>query len=158
MDLVVVGASWLHLVATVALLGYYAILGLVVLPVLRRTVPDDVLGDSVAALYRRGLPVIVGSFLVFLATGVYLMGTDPKFGTLGSFSGGMAPTLFLVKHVIVLGMVGLAVYVDGLVVKRIAATGAVDRPAAVRRFALIAQVMALLGAVVLLLTAAAQAS
>jgi len=158
MDLVQVGAAWLHLLATVAMLGYYAILGLVVLPAIRRVVPPRELGDSIAAMERRATPLIIGSLAIFLATGVFLMTTDPRYGGVGNVAGSTWATLFLVKHVVVLAMVGVGVYIDALVVRRFAAAEAPDDPAAVRLLVLSSGVMTLLGAVVLFLTAAAQGS
>ena len=159
MDLVQVGATWLHLVATVALIGYYAILGLLVLPVLRTTVPAREVAASVAALEGRALPVIFGSLAVFLATGVYLMVNDARYGGLGDVTGSTWATLFLVKHVVVLAMVGLGRLHRRPGGSAIRGPGeAIDRPAPVQRLEVAAGVMTLLGAVVLLLTAAAQAS
>ena len=80
MDLMHVGATWLHLMATVAMLGYYAIVGLLILPVLRRIVPSRELGETIGAVERRALPVIIASLTIFLATGVYLMGADARYG------------------------------------------------------------------------------
>lgn len=157
MDLVNVGATWLHLIATVALLGYYGIVGLLVVPVLWRIVPARELGVSIASVERRAFPVIIGSLAVFLATGVYLMGVDPQYGGVGDVSGSAWATLFLVKHLVVLGMVGVGVYIDALIVRRFALPEATDH-AAVRRLEVAAGFMTALGAVVLLLTAAGQAS
>ena len=153
-----VGATWLHLMATVAMLGYYAIVGLLVLPVLRRIVPGQDLGETIAGIKRRALPVIIGSLVVFLATGVYLMGADARYGGVGNVTGSTWATVFLVKHLVVAVMVGLGVYFDALVVRQIAPAEATAQTASVGRLMIVAGVMTLLGAVVLLLTAAAQAS
>ena len=158
MDLVQVGATWLHLIATVAMLGYYAILGLLVLPVLRQLVSARQLGETIAGVERRALPVIIGSLAVFLATGVYLMGADERYGGVGNVTGSAWASLILAKHVVVGVMVGLGIYIDALIVRRIAPPEATDQTAAVRKLAVAAGVMTLLGAVVLFLTAAGQAS
>ena len=158
MDVVHVGASWLHLLATVAMLGYYAVFGLVVLPVIARIIPGPELGRTIAAVEGRATPLIVGSLIVFIATGVYLMVNDPAYGGLGYVDGSSWATIFLVKHLVVGAMVGVGVYIDALVVRRFAAPGSDDQPAAVRRLALACGVMTLLGAVVLLLTVVGQAS
>lgn len=158
MDLAQVGATWLHLLATVAMIGYYAILGLVVLPAMRSLVPARELGESIVAIERRATPAIVGSLVIFLATGVYLMTTDPRYGGVGNVTGSAWATLFLIKHIVVLVMVGVGVYIDALVVRRFAANGAPNDPAAIRLLVMSSGVMTLLGAVVLFLTAAAQAS
>jgi len=155
MDFANVSATWLHLVATVAMLGYYAILGLIVLPVIRRTVAPRELGESIAAVERRATPVIVGSLIVFLATGVYLMVTSSRYGGVGDLGSPWA-TIFLIKHLVVGAMVALGVYIDALVVRGFADPGSPGQPAAVRRLELAAVLVTILGAVVLLLTAAGQ--
>jgi len=157
MDLLHVGATWLHLLATVALLGYYAILGLVVLPVIRRLVPARELGESIAAIQGRATPIVGVSLLAFLATGVYLMVTAGQYEGLGNVTGSTWASLFLVKHLVIGVMVGIGVYIDALVVRRFA-VAAGDQAASLRRLTLATVVMTALGALVLLLTAAGQAS
>ena len=158
MDLVQVGATWLHLLATVALLGYYAILGLVVLPAIRGLVAPGELRDSIAAIERRATPFVVGSLVVFLATGVYLMVTDSQYGGIGDVTGSTWATLFLVKHLVVGLMVGGGVYIDALVIRQFGLPGSMSQASALRRLAVSTSVMTVLGAVVLLLTAAGQLS
>ncbi len=159
MDVVQAVAGWLHSLATVTLLGYYAILALVVLPVLRRTVNGPALGRVIPAIERRALPLILGSIGVFLVTGTYLLLTDDRFLGLGHVFGSTWSTLLVIKHVLVIALIGIGVFIDLLVVPDI--TTPVDeaaRTAAIRRLARSASAIATLGAVVLLLTAAAQAS
>lgn len=158
MDVMQVSASWLHLLATVAMLGYYAVFGLVVVPVIARIVPAAELRAAVAAVEGRATPLIVGSLIVFLATGIYLMVNDPSYGGLGNVGGSTWATLFLVKHLVVGAMVGVGVVIDAIVVRRFAGPRVVDQPGATRLLVGLSGVMTLLGAVVLLLTAAGQAS
>ncbi len=159
MDLIQAGALWLHALATVILLGYYALLALLILPVLRRTLAGPSLGAAIGAIERRALPLVVGAVAVFLVTGGYLMLTDTRYGGLGDFFGTSWAILILVKHAVVLVMVGIGVYVDLLVVPDVAlAATEPDRDLAMHRLATAANAMTLLGALVLLLTAAAQAS
>jgi uncharacterized membrane protein len=133
-------------------------LGLLVLPVLQRIDQGPQLGETIGGMERRALPVIIASLTVFLATGVYLMGADARYGGVGNVTGSTWATLFLVKHLVVFVMVGLGVYFDALVVRQIAPPEATVQTAAVRKLTVVAGVMTVLGAVVLLLTAAAQAS
>jgi uncharacterized membrane protein len=158
LDLVPVGARWLHLVATVTMIGFYAVLGLLVLPVLTRVVTARQLGDTIAAVERRALPVIIGSLAIFLATGVYLMGADARYGGVGDVTGSAWATLLLAKHLVVAVMVGLGVYIDAIIARRMAPPEETDQVAAARRLTVVAGAMTVLGAVVLFLTAAAQAS
>jgi uncharacterized membrane protein len=151
-----IGAIWLHLVATVTLLGYFAVLGLLVLPVLRRRVSSREFVVTVAALERRALPLVIASLGVFLATGVYLMGNDSRYGGLGSIDSAWANVL-LAKHLVVLVMVGLGVFFDILVVRAAKAPEGIDQAAQVRSITRAAMGMTILAAMVLLLTAVAQA-
>jgi len=158
-DVVQAVAAWLHSCATVILLGYYAVLALIVVPVLRRAVDGPTLGGAIAAIERRTLPLILVSIGVFLVTGTYLLLTDDRFLGLGHFFGGTWSTLIVVKHVLVVALVGIGVYIDLLVVPDVAnPVDEASRSAGVRRLARSASAMAALGATVLLLTAAAQAS
>jgi uncharacterized membrane protein len=158
-DVVQVAAVWLHSLATVILLGYYAVLALILVPVLRRTADGPALGRAIPAIEQRALPLILASVGVFLVTGTYLLLTDHRFLGVGHFFGSTWSTLIVIKHVLVVVLVGIGVYVDLLVVPDIA--NPIDEAArtrATRRLAGSASAIAALGALVLLLTAGAQAS
>jgi uncharacterized membrane protein len=158
-DIVQAVAAWLHSLATVVLLGYYAILALIVLPVLRRVVDGPALGRAIPAIERRALPLVFASIGVFGVTGMYLVLTDDRFLGLGHFFGSTWSTLIVIKHVLVAVLVGIGVYIDLLVVPDIAnPVDEATRTVAIRRLARSASALASLGAIVLLLTAAAQAS
>jgi putative copper export protein len=141
------------------LLGYYAALGLLLVPVQRRTADGPTLGRVIPAIERRALPLILACIGVFLVTGTYLLVTDHGFLGIGHFFGSAWSTLIVIKHVVVVALVGIGVYVDLLVVPDVA--NPVDeaaRTAAIRRLARSTGAMTALGAIVLILTAAAQAS
>lgn len=159
MDIVQAAAVWLHSLATVVLLGYYAILALIVVPILRRVVNGPALGRIIPAIERRALPLIIGALVVFLATGLYLMLTDERFLGFGRFFDSGWSTLIVVKHLVVAALVCAGVYLDLLVVPGI--EGSADeaaRAAAVGRLARGMTAVVALGAIVLLLTAAARAA
>ncbi len=152
------GAGWLHSIATVVLLGYYAVLALVVVPILGRTLDGPALGRAIPAIERRALPLILASIGVFLVTGSYLLLADDRFGGMGHFFGSAWSTLIVIKHLVVVALIAIGVYVDLLVVPDVATP--VDEPArsaAIRRLARSASAITILGGLVLLLTAAAQA-
>ena len=158
MDIVQAAAVWLHSLATVVLLGYYAILALIVVPALTSLVNGPAIGRVIPAIERRALPLIVAAIAVFLVSGLYLMLSDARFSGFGRFFDSTWSTLIVIKHVVVVALVGVGVYLDLLVVPAIA--GPVDeaaRMASVGRLARAATAMVILGAIVLLLTAAAQA-
>ncbi len=157
MSITLVGAAWLHLGATIVVVGYFAVLTLFVLPVLGRALPGALLGTTVASIERRALPVVVGSFVVFLATGIYMTGGDARYGGPGSIDSPWA-TIVLVKHGVIVVMLALGAWVDAVAVRAGASTDDGGRASAIRRFTLGSGVLTALGLLVLLLTAAAQAS
>jgi uncharacterized membrane protein len=157
MSIIGTGAVWLHLVATVVLLGYFAVLTLFVLPVLTRALAGAALGTTVAAIERRALPFVIASLVAFLASGIYMAGSDTRYSGAGSIDSPWA-TIVLVKHGVIVGMLAVAAYVDALAVRAGSSADDVRRASAIRRFTLGSGVLTALGLVVLLLTAVAQAS
>lgn len=140
--------------AIVVLLGYYAMLSLIVLPWISSGGSREP-GCVLAALERRALPWILGSIALFTVTGLVLMAAHT----------GLNPVwtpLIIAKHVIVGAMVALGVAMDRVLVPRVDGTWwtpAVEPTTDVRDLRPIAQasaVMGVLGALVLLLTAVAQ--
>ena len=157
MDLAHVLAVWLHTLALVIALGYYGILGRVVLPAFKRSLDGSAQATALVAIERRALPLLVLSIALFTATGVYLLVIDPDYSGLGSVFASTWTTLMFVKHVLVVGLVVLAVAVDRLVRRVAAATSDGARVAALKRLELSAEAATGLGALIILLTAAAQA-
>jgi uncharacterized membrane protein len=158
MDIAATIATWLHALATVIVLGYYGILGRIVLPALVRSVEGPALGRAIGAVERRALPLLVVSVGLFVVTGFYLLVVDEAFAGLGNFGSSSWATLMLAKHALIGFMVAGGGLVHFLVLR-------VDDPAlpdderlpAVRHLRLAAEAMTGLGALILLLTAAAQA-
>ena len=157
MDPLAVATIWLHLLATVTLLGYSASLAVVFVPVLRRTLPTAQLTDTLAAVERRALPIVIGSLAIFLATGIYLMGVDPRYAGAGTI-GSTWTTVLLVKHLAVIAMVGVGLILDALIVRAAAAADEAARALALGRLTFGLGGMAVLGSFVLLATAVAQTS
>jgi uncharacterized membrane protein len=113
----------------------------------------------IPAIERRALPLVLASIGVFLVTGTYLLLTDDRFLGFGHIFGSAWSTLLVIKHVLVIALIGIGVFIDLLVVPDIANPVDEDaRTVAIRRLARGASAIATLGAIVLLLTAAAQAS
>ena len=159
MDYLQIGSSWLHLVATVVLLGYVGAIGLVVLPVLRRHVDLATVCELTAAFERRALPVVVAALVAFLATGVYLTVSDDRYGGAGNVVGSGWATIITLKHVLVAVVLGLGLYADGLIARKLTVADASDGRAALSRLDVVVKAMTVAGATVLLLTAvAAEAS
>jgi uncharacterized membrane protein len=158
MDGTWVAAAWLHSLAMVIVLGYYGILGRFVLPGLRKALDGETFGRSLLEIERRALPFLVLSVVLFTATGMYLLIADARYAGLGNLFASTWTTLLTVKHMVVVVMVVLAWGVDRLVVA-VAETGdGAARETSLGILGLAAEGMTVLGAIVLLLTAAAQAS
>ncbi len=158
MDIAQVLAVWLHTLALVIVLGYYGILGRVILPALARSLELPAQSAALVAIERRALPIVVLSVALFVATGTYLLVINPHYAGIGDFFASTWTTLMFIKHVLVVVMVVLAVNVDRLI-RRIG-TGTSDdaRESALHRLALSAEGATGLGALMILLTAVAQAA
>ncbi len=163
MNVLAVGTTSIHAIAIVVALGYYVVLSLIVLPWLSSggsREPARVL----AALDRRAMPWILGSVVAFTVTGVLMMLASPESEGLGNLGGSTWAVLIVVKHLVVVAMVVLGVVMHRVLVPRLDGTWwtpAVEPSTDVRDLRPMAQAsaaMSLLGAVALLLTAAAQAA
>ncbi len=158
MDPTLVGMSWLHQAAIVTLLGYYAVLATVLLPALERSLDGNQLARAVGSIGRRSRVLAVGSVVMFLVTGTYLLVTAGRYHGLGNLFASSWTTLITVKHLVVLVMLMLAVAVDRLAMAVSRATSDEARRTALGVLHLAAEGTTALGLLVLLLTAAAQTS
>jgi uncharacterized membrane protein len=154
-DVLEVGATWLHTLAFLIVLGYYGILGRFVVPTLERTLDGPMLTRTLVALERRALPWVLLCVGLFIVTGVYLLVVDPHYHGLGNISGSWG-ALMLLKHLLVAGLVGLGILVDFLVRDLDWAPDTAALRRAVGRIGLVAEGMTGLGAVIILLTVVAQ--
>ena len=151
-------ALWAHALSTVIVLGYYGILGRIVLPGLERSLDEPEVAGAVQGIERRAVPFVAISVVAFILSGVYLLAVDPSFEGIGRYDSGWA-ALMLVKHLLVGLMVlgGVAVH---WLVGQAAESGLPDgeRRASLGHVRLASEATTALGALILLLTAAAQAS
>lgn len=148
MDIALLVALWLHTVAFVIAWGYYGIVGRFVIPVLDASGSDVTRESLLVAIEKRALPFILLTVAIFVITGTYLLLVDDRYAGLGNFFASGWTVLMLVKHVVIVGLVAAAVWYDYLV----------RRLADIRRARIAAEIATGLGAVVALLTVAAQLS
>ncbi len=158
MDVPHVAAVWLHTVAFVIAWGYYGVLARIVIPALRRSLDRQVAARTLVEVERRALPLVGLSVVLFIATGSYLLVTDPAYAGLGNFFATTWTTLMLVKHLVLVGLVALGVAVHALIVGANEAPDPAARERSTGLAELAAEAATAVGAVVALLTAAAQAS
>lgn len=156
MDIPQVLAVWLHTLAFVIVMGYYGILGRVVLPALERSLDGPAQAAALVAIERHALPLVLLSVALFAVTGTYLLFIDPHYAGLGNFFASTWTTLMLIKHVLVIALVALGVMVDRFIRHVGEATSDSARGSALRRLELSAEGATGMGALVILLTVVAQ--
>lgn len=141
---------WLHAIGTVILIGHYLLLSVIYLPVLEKNG-----GTFLSEISKRSRPWMYISLVIFMVTGIYLMFADPNYLGVGDF-GNFWSIMMLVKHLLVVGMIGLGFWYNALL--RVGPMMASNNNAelGLRRFRMFSNLMAISGVLVLLLTALAQ--
>ena len=99
---------WLHAIGTVILIGHYFVLSVVYLPVLEKGG-----GVFLSQISKRSRPWMYASLVIFMVTGIYLTVADPNYMGAGDFGSPWA-VLMLIKHVLIVGMIGLGFVFNGL--------------------------------------------
>jgi hypothetical protein len=156
MDVLQILAITVHTLGLVIALGYYGLLGRLILPALRPTLDGPGLVAALVALERRAMPLVVLSAVAFSLTGAWLLVDSPQYAGPGNVFASTWTTLMLLKHVLIAGIVGLALLVHRQVGRIGAALPALTPEADLRRLSLYAEGLTALGAIVILLTATAQ--
>ncbi len=155
-QVLIVASNWLHAVATVLLLGHYALLSLIYLPALNQRLGVAATRTVVEQVSARITPWVLGSLGVFVVTGIYLMLASPHYLGVGKFVNAWS-ILMLIKHVLVLVLIGLGSYLN-VIVRGWAQPSATEatRADGLSRLQGVVNAMMVSGAVILLPTAAAQ--
>ncbi len=146
---------WLHALATVVLIGHYLLFALIYLPVFKNNQANPMSGAILSEISNRSRGWLYAALLIFIITGVYLLLTNPNYLGLGNF-GNTWSILMLVKHIIVVGMLIAGFWFNAI--KRVGPEARTnpDPSQALAPFALYVKLMAIAGALVLLLTAVSQ--
>lgn len=156
MDYTQLVAVSVHTLAMIMVVGYYGILGRVILPGLRQSVDDAKRAPVLLAIERRAAPLVVLAIGLFVITGAYLLLVDDQYAGLGNFSSTWA-ALMLVKHLLVIAMVVPGVLVDYLI-RGLVAADAEGQRRDMALLGLAVEATTGLGAIIVVLTAAAQLS
>ncbi len=156
MDIPQVLAIWLHTVALVIAWGYYGILGRIALPALEHSLDRQSLATTLLGIERRAVPLVALSALLFTLTGSYLLVIDPHYAGLGNVFASSWTLLMLAKHGMVIAFIALAVAVDRLIRRVARTTDTGPRQRDLRWLGFTAEGATGLGALIVLLTAAAQ--
>jgi uncharacterized membrane protein len=155
-QLLVILSYWLHSLATVILIGDFILLALVYLPAFASKQENPASGILMGEISRRSRGWLYAALVIFIITGIYLMLVDPNYLGLGKF-GNTWSMLMLVKHILVLGMIGVGLVYNAVLRIGPQITTGIDTSAAFARFKQYSYLMAGLGTLVLLLTAISQA-
>jgi uncharacterized membrane protein len=156
MDLVLVICLAVHTLSMVVVLGYYGIFGRILLPGLRRTLDPGRLAESLVSIEQRARPFLVLSIAAFAVTGIYLTFADEQYQGLVDIASSAWTTLILLKHLVVALLVGLGILLDRLIEELASWAPEAPPERSVRHIGLLAEGLTALGAVVILMTAAAQ--
>ncbi len=151
-EIVVALLIWLHSLATVVFIGYFVVLSFIIIPPLAEAES----GPQLALISNKSRGWLYAALLSFIATGVFLMFADPEY--LGFMDlGNLWGVAMLVKHVLVLLMIGLGFWFNGLI--RVGPMMNKEEGASkeIARFRIYINWMTGIGLLVLLLTALAQA-
>lgn len=141
---------WLHALGTVVLIGHYLLLSVIYLPILEKGG-----GEFLSQISKRSRWWMYASLVIFMVTGIYLMLVDPSYLGVGNF-GNLWSVMMLVKHLLVIGMIGLGFWYNGFlrVGPMMASTNNAEM--GIRRFRMYSNLMAIAGIWILLFTAIAQ--
>jgi uncharacterized membrane protein len=158
MDPVHVVATWVHTLAFVIAWGYYGVLGRMILPGLAGTLGRPAQIDVLVAIERRALPLVLLSVVLFTLSGTYLLLVDPAYAGLGNVLASAWTALMFAKHGLVVVLVILGVLVDRQIRRLAEAGDDASRVALFARLRLATEGATAAGALIALLTVAAQAS
>lgn len=151
--LLLAAATALHALATVVFIGHYLLLALLYLPVLATA--DTGRWVALSEVSKRSRPWLYVSLLVFFLTGIYLMLVDTNYLGIGKFSNSWA-ILMLVKHVVVLVMIGIGLYYNAVARVGPALRTRPGDAQTMARFRSYVNMMSVSGVLVIVLTALAQ--
>jgi uncharacterized membrane protein len=146
-------SSWLHVLATIVMIGYFIFTSLIYLPIFERQMQANALRDLLEQISARFRPYFGGSLLIFLVTGAYLMLINENYLGIGHFFSNPWSALIVIKHMLVLVFLALAIFSERAFLGQIS-----DRkPEALKQYRWALIINTVLGVAILLLTSIAQA-
>ncbi len=146
-------STWLHVLATIVMIGYYLFTSLIFLPVFERQMQANALRDLLEQVSARLRPFFGGSLLIFIVTGTHLMLINENYRGLGNFFGNPWSILIVIKHVLVLAFLALAVFSERVYLRQVGD----ENPKALKQFRVAFNITTVMGVVILLLTSIAKA-
>lgn len=145
-------STWLHVLATIVMIGYFGFTSLIYLPVFEQHMQANALRDLLEQVSARLRPFFGGSLLIFLVTGTHLMLINKNYLGLGNFFGNPWSVLIVIKHVLIVAFLALAIFSERSFLGQISD----QKPEALKQFRWAMNFNTVLGVVILLLTSIAQ--
>jgi len=149
---------WLHGLATVVMLGFFLLMQFIFLPYFEEQAGGEAAEAAVNKIYGRFMPWVAAAFVVFIASGIYLMLRDPHYPGFGRIFANAWAAAMAIKHVVVVLMLAIGGWLN-IALRRGAASAAHAggrETGQISRVKLALSAMNLCAASVLLLTAIAQ--
>ena len=147
-------STWLHALATVIFIGYFALLALIFLPAMKDK-PDIEAGVVLAAYSKQSRLWMYAALLIFTITGIHLTVVDANYLGIGDF-GNLWSILMLVKHILIVGMMVAGFWFNVMLRVGSMLSSKTGFPQAFTRFRFYVNGMAVSGSLILLLTALSQ--
>lgn len=146
--------TWLHAIATVVFIGHPLLLATIYLPAFAQA-KADVAGPILSGVSKRSRSWMYASLIIFMITGIYLMIVDPNYLGVGQFSNAWSVAM-LIKHILILAMIGLGFFYNAILRVGPMMSSNNNAEAAIARFTSYSRWMAIMGVLILLLTAFSQ--
>lgn len=148
-EIVLAASHWLHLIATVIWIGGIFFILFVAIPSAKQILGSEA-GKLIGEISKRFTPIANYSIIFLVVTGIVLTFLNKQSSGIGHFVGSWV--LFLiVKHVLVLGMIGVHFYRGLILAPKIAGTESAEQKASLQRLSLnLVKVNFCLGLLVLL--------
>ena len=146
-------SNLLHTLATILFVGYFALMGTLIIPIL--SVKGAIGMQALSELSKRSRWWLYGALAVFAITGVYLTLSDANYSGFGEFDSTWS-ILMLAKHIIILVMLAIGFWFNAI--KRVgpAMLSTSNAAAGLKRFTLYCNLMNICGLLVVALTAIGQ--
>ncbi|HEX76264.1 MAG TPA: CopD family protein [Dehalococcoidia bacterium] len=119
-EVALVACTWLHLIVLVIWVGHMFSTLLLFTPLASRYVKETDYGDFIAEYRRRDQPVALSCIAIFFITGFVLLLLDDHYERIGSIFANSWSIVLFVKHLLVLAMVGLGIYMGVKVMPELA--------------------------------------
>jgi uncharacterized membrane protein len=145
-------STWLHVLATIVMIGYFVFAGWIYLPIFERRMKSNDLRELLEQVSTRLRPYFGGSLLIFLVTGFHLTLINENYLGLGNIFGNPWSVLIVVKHLLVLVFLVLAIYSERAFLGQISD----QKPKALIQYRRALNINTVLGLAILLLTSIAQ--